>query len=93
MDITFKATPLGLNHFVTTLFILVAIGGYFIGLNEAVLVIAGVMAIIRMFHDEVSILLYPDKFIIRYSNYFGKLLATDLIYYSDRKNLLDGQIF
>lgn len=85
-EIIYKATPWTLNHMMTTLLIIITIGGYFIGLQKFILILTGIIAFIKMFDEEVSIYIYKDKFVIRYNNYFGKLMSTELVYfYSDIK--------
>lgn len=85
-EIIYNAKPWTLNHMMTTLLLIIALGGYFIGLQKFLLILTGIIAFIKMFDEEVSIYIYKDKFVIRYSNYFGKLMSTELIYfYSDIK--------
>ncbi len=85
-EIIFQATPSLLNHVVATIFIIFTVGGYFVGINYIVLFATGFIAFTMMLHEGVSIFVYSDRFVIRYSNYFGKLMCTDLVYlYSDIK--------
>src|SRR5687767_613413 len=79
--IIYKTTPSYLGHFFTTIFILVTIFGYYFGLHFFILIFTGFLALVNIFNDSISILVYEDWFVFRYSNYFGKLMAIDLVYY------------
>lgn len=92
MKTIFKATPPGVNHFITTILIMGIVIGYFINIHTYVIVILGIYSLTRIFNDEVSILLYQDRFTVRYSNYFGKFLATDLTYYYSDITAFDYEI-
>ena len=85
-EIIFQATPSPLNHVLTTIFIIITVGGYFVDVNYFVLFATGFIALVMMLNEDVSIFVCSDKFVIRYNNYFGKLMCTDLVYlYSDIK--------
>lgn len=75
-----KANPNYFYHMITTMFMIIAIGGYFIGLNEYVIIFAGLISIIRLFSEDVSIFIYEDRFVVRYSNYLGKLMRREEVY-------------
>jgi hypothetical protein len=64
--------------------VVITILGYWTGLHYAVLVCTGLFALFGMFRDHPSILVYHDRFVFRFSNYFGRLFALDLTYRYDK---------
>ena len=80
-DIIAQATPPGLSHVLTSFLGILALVGYFIGLQPVIIGFAGVASFMMMFNDDDSIFVYSDRFIISKRNYFGKLMAIDKVYY------------
>lgn len=90
--IIFQACPTGVLHLLTSVLVILTVGGFVLAKHNSVFYFTGVLAILSMFRDETSIFIYNDRFVIRYSNYLGKLMATDLVYYFKDINTFNFEI-
>ncbi len=77
----FQASPNVFEYILTTLFIIITLIGYFIGLHYFVIVATGLFALLFATEMHYHIIVFDDRFIIRYSNFLGKIMTTDSVFY------------
>jgi hypothetical protein len=82
--ILIKASPSHTRQLGSWLFIGATIICFFVGVHYFIVIALAVLTVMRLFDEALSILVYEDKFIFRYSNFFGSFIKIDLIYKFDQ---------
>lgn len=79
--VLFKTKKSVSSYILTVIFFLVGLYGVYMGANYFVIGTPIFFGIIIAFNDELSIIVYEDRFSVKYSNIFGNFMAIENFYY------------